>query len=160
MRTKSKIIIGLITTIVILLIVTALALIHRSGFKIKGNYRRQKIYYTENNFRYAAYIFAPLGKGPYPGIIFCHGNLPSGKDTALYLEMCGQLAARGYVIIDFDIKGFGESEKITKVRLPDDLDFVADALAAADYFSGLKLVDKNNLTINKINTSETGVTDG
>lgn len=117
------------------------------SFKTKDGYRIKKVFYLCNNYRYTGYLFAPLTKGPYPGIVFCHGNLPTGKDTALYMEMCQQLARKGYLILTFDIKGFGESEEITKIRLPEDLDFITDTEAAIDYFYKLDLTTKNNLTI-------------
>lgn len=128
-------------------IVVVFAFINPFTFQNKNGYCIKKIYYIKNHFRYASYIFTPCGKGPFPGIVFCHGNLPTGKDTALYMEMCKLLAKKGYAILSFDIKGFGESEKISKIRLPEDLNFVQDASWAVDYFSGLKILDNIPLTI-------------
>lgn len=115
--------------------------------KNQDGYLVKKVSYRENNFKYSAYVFAPAKKGKHPGVVFCHGNLPTGKDTALYLEICKQLAQKGYVVLDFDIKGFGESEKITKVRLPDDLDFVGDTMAAINYFCKLDIISQDKISI-------------
>jgi len=144
---NKKVIIFSIVTIFIISTGIALTLKSPFFFQNKNGYRIKKVFYLSNDYRYTGYLFAPLTKGPYPGIIFCHGNLPTGKDTALYMEMCQQLARKGYLILNFDIKGFGESEEITKIRLPEDLDFIADTEAAIDYFCKLDLTTKNNLTI-------------
>ncbi len=116
------------------------------GNKSKG-YIVKRVIFREEKFRLPGYLFAPRSLGTFPGIVFCPGNLPTGKDTALYLEFCQKLAERGYVILSYDMKGYGESKRVAKFEISKDLDFVADALAALSYLSRVSIVSKEKISI-------------
>lgn len=82
----------------------------------------------------------------YPGILFCHGTLPKGKDTKLYKHLLPKLAKKGYIVFTFDVRGFGASGKVANFRTYD-LDFIADTRAALEYMMEKFPVDKENITI-------------
>ena len=79
------------------------------------------------------YFPPALFQKKYDGILLCHGVLPKGKDTALYVELARQLARRGYLVMTFDFRGFGESAKVANFRVPRDLNFPAEAEAAVSF---------------------------
>ncbi|MDD5556625.1 MAG: alpha/beta fold hydrolase [bacterium] len=83
----------------------------------------------------------------HPGILFVHGTLPSGKDTALYRLLLPALARKGYLVLSFDLRGFGESYKISRFRVPQDLDFVTDTRAALDYMLARLPVRREEITV-------------
>ena len=116
------------------------------GNKSKGHIVK-KVIFKERRFKLPGYIFAPRRLGTFPGIVFCPGNLPTGKDTVLYLEFCQKLAEKGYVILSFDLKGYGETKKITRFQIGRDLDFIKDTLAALTYLSNLSIVNKKEISI-------------
>lgn len=85
--------------------------------------------------------------GRYPGILFCHGMLPKGKDTELYVQLMGRLAGRGYLVACFDMPGFGKSAGERVTVKPADLDLIADVDAALSYMLRELPVEKDNVTI-------------
>jgi pimeloyl-ACP methyl ester carboxylesterase len=83
----------------------------------------------------------------HPGILFCHGTLPKGKDTRLYEILLQRLAKKGYLVLSFDVRGFGDSHKVSNFQIPRDLDFIADTEAALDYMTDKLPIDRENVTI-------------
>ena len=83
----------------------------------------------------------------HPGILFLHGTLPKGKDTRLYKALLKELAKSGYLVLTFDLRGFGDSYKVSNFRVPEDLDFAADVKSALRYMIEKLPVDKKNITI-------------
>jgi len=83
--------------------------------------------------------------GLYPGVVICHGGTKFGRKLALYAIMAKTLAERGYIVLTFDFRGFGESEDPHKFETFSDLDFVQDISSAMNYLSELKQVDISKL---------------
>lgn len=83
----------------------------------------------------------------YPGILLCHGTLPDGKDTELYVTLAKKLAMRGFLVLTFDLRGFGKSLRLSPTRSAKRLDFVADVNAALDYMLRELPVDKDTITV-------------
>ncbi len=119
--------------------------------QLLGNKERdhivKRVIFKEHDFRLPAYVFAPRRSGTFPGVIFCPGNLPTGKDTALYVEFCRRLAGRGYIVLSYDMKGYGETKEVSNFDVSKDLDFVGDALAAVSYLDKLSIINKEKLSI-------------
>lgn len=86
-------------------------------------------------------------KRKYPAILFCHGMLPKGKSTKLYSHLMMQLARKGYLVMGFDLRGFGRSSEIDMTQTPATLDFLADAKAALSYMLQEFPIDKDSVTI-------------
>ena len=64
------------------------------------------------------------------GILFVHGTPPDGKETGMHAALYRKLIAHGYLVFAIDLRGFGESGKVSRRRVPEDLDFVADVRSA------------------------------
>jgi len=94
-------------------------------------------------------IYYPTGlfRRKYHGILFCHGVLPRGKDTSLYVYLMRRLARKGYLVLIFDLRGFGESAKVANFRVPGDCNYVAETKAALSYMLRELPVDREHLTI-------------
>jgi pimeloyl-ACP methyl ester carboxylesterase len=89
-----------------------------------------------------------IGSRDYPGILFCHGMLPKGKSAKAYSRLMQLLARRGYLVMGFDLHGFGESSKAAAhLALPRDLDFVADVRDALDFMTRRLPVDPGTLAV-------------
>jgi len=84
----------------------------------------------------------------YPGILFCHGMLPKGKSAKAYSRLMQLLARRGYLVMGFDLHGFGESSKAAAhLTVPRDLDFVVDVRDALDFMTRRLPVDPDTLAV-------------
>jgi len=65
----------------------------------------------------------------------------------MYVVMARILAARGYVVLTFDFRGFGDSEDPRRFKTFADLDFVQDVSAALTFLSQVKQVEPSRLAI-------------
>lgn len=87
--------------------------------------------------------------GKAPAVVFCHGGTSIGRKLAIYVIAAQQLAERGYVVLTFDFRGFGESDDPphdpSVANAVSDLDFTQDISAAFTYLSGLNYVDASRL---------------
>lgn len=84
-------------------------------------------------------LFAPVGKGPFPGVIFYHGR---GSNRGRYLEIGKQLAGKGIMALAFDFRGCGESDG----NFPDQ----TQRMGIADAEAGLKFLLNQNVDKNRI----------
>ncbi len=86
-------------------------------------------------------LFRPRGSQPHPGIVLAHGGTVAGRKLALYKLLGHKLARRGYVVLSFDFRGYGESEDPAKFETPLDLDFIGDVQQAVSYLLSVKGVN-------------------
>ncbi|WP_150466152.1 UilS family quorum-quenching N-acyl-homoserine lactonase [Francisella sp. SYW-2] len=77
----------------------------------------------------------------YPAIILCHGF--AGFKEVLLPAYAEAFAMAGYVVLNFDYRGFGESEG-ERGRLVPKLQ-IEDIHSAIDYVAGLDFVDSNKI---------------
>jgi pimeloyl-ACP methyl ester carboxylesterase len=105
--------------------------------------------FSGNRYSLEGKVYLPRWsfKRKYPAILFCHGMLPKGKSTKLYSHLMRQLAHKGYLVMGFDLRGFGSSSEIDETMTPADLDFVADSKAALSYMLQELPIDKDSVTI-------------
>jgi len=80
-----------------------------------------------------------------PGVVICHGGTRRGRRLALYVAMARALALRGYAVLTFDFRGFGDSDDPQRLRTFADLDFVTDVSAALTALSKQSQVDATRL---------------
>jgi dienelactone hydrolase len=90
-------------------------------------------------------LYLPNGKGPFPGIVLTHGGTKLGRKLPLYRILGHTLAQRGYAVLSFDFRGYGESEDPEKFDTPADLDFVEDVVQAISYLSSVEGVDASKI---------------
>lgn len=95
------------------------------GLKLKGN-----LFYPEKL------------KDKNPSILFVHGWTSEKKRSFQYAEALIKL---GFIIMVFDMRGHGISEGDINIATPKE--FLRDCIAAYDYFSSVKGVDKENISI-------------
>lgn len=91
--------------------------------------------------RLRADVYLPPGEGRAPGIVVCQGF--GGTKAVLVPALAGGVAARGYVVVVFDYRGFGESEGRRGRLHP--MEQVADARAALTWASQHHRVDAARL---------------
>jgi hypothetical protein len=67
--------------------------------------------------RIAANLFRPRGSGPFPAIVHAHGHWPDGRLTngsdASMIALSANLAFRGYVVLSYDMVGYGDSRHLS-----------------------------------------------
>lgn len=77
-----------------------------------------------------------------PGILFIHGWTSEKSRNYQYAKF---LIKHGFIVMVFDMGGHGISEGDINTRTPKE--FLKDCIAAYDYFSNVKGVDKDNINI-------------
>jgi alpha/beta superfamily hydrolase len=107
-----------------------------------------EVEFLSGNLHLWGTIYTPATSfGQYPAIVICHGGTKLGRKLALFIMMARTLAARGYVVLTFDFRGFGDSEDPHKFETFSDLDFVQDVSSALTYLSELKQVDTSKFYV-------------
>lgn len=86
-------------------------------------------------------LYLPRGKGPFPGIVLTHGGTTQGRKLPLYPVLSRKLAQRGYVVLSFDFRGYGESDEPTHFETAADFDFVEDVKQAVSFLLTVDRVD-------------------
>ncbi len=84
-------------------------------------------------------LFAPVGKGPFPGVIFYHGR---GSNRGRYLEISKKLAEKGIMALAFDFRGCGESDGVFKDQ--------TQRMGIDDARAGLEFLLKQNVDKDRI----------
>ena len=109
----------------------------------------QEVEFAVRDLRLRGTLYTPerFMSGKRPAIVFCHGGTPIGRKLALYVVAARQLAERGYVVLTFDFRGFGDSDDPRRFESADDLDFTQDISAALTYLSGLPFVESTRLYV-------------
>ncbi|MHB1005968.1 MAG: alpha/beta hydrolase [Chloroflexota bacterium] len=67
----------------------------------------ERVLIHSNGLRLVGDLYLPLGQGPWPAVVICHG-LGSHKER--HAEFAGHAASRGLAALTFDMRGHGESE--------------------------------------------------
>ena len=108
--------------------------------------QQEEVTFVSGNLQLYGTLYTPgWSLRKHPAVIVCHGGTPIGRRMALYTVMARELAARGYVVLTFDFRGFGDSEDPQRFETFSDLDFTHDVSAALDYVSELGQVDTSRL---------------
>ncbi len=81
-------------------------------------------------------------KDKNPSILFIHGWTSEKKRSFQYAEALIKL---GFIVMLFDMRGHGISEGNINTATPKE--FLKDCISAYDYFSSVKGVDKENISI-------------
>ena len=93
---------------------------------------------TEDSINIKGTLYFEENEGTLPGVILAHQFLNDKKSWAGFAK---KLAPLGYVILAFDFRDWGESSG-TKADIPN---HYKDVIAAAEFFSQLKMVDPNRI---------------
>ncbi len=90
-------------------------------------------------------LYLPRGKGPFPGIVFTHGGTSLGRKLPLYQVLGRQLSRRGYAVLTFDFRGYGESDDPERFEADTDFDFIGDVKQALAYLMTVERVDPSHV---------------
>ncbi len=88
--------------------------------------------FDSNGQRLAADLYVPRRPNGM-GIVLLHGSSTAGRQLFLYPELCQALAARGYTLLNLDMRGYGDSEDPRRLDRIEDYDFVGDAVRAVRF---------------------------
>ena len=82
--------------------------------------------------RLVADLFTPRQSNGM-GIVLLHGSLIDGRNHFFYQDLSHRLAARGYTILNVDLRGYGDSDSPKDPTRLEDYDFIGDAHQSMDY---------------------------
>lgn len=109
------------------------------------SYTTEEIEFTNRDLKLKGSLYIPEGRGPFPGVVIAHGSTQLGRKLALYIIIGQKLAERGYIVLTFDFRGFGESDDPPKFETPEDLDFVGDLTQAISTLATVKNLDHERI---------------
>ncbi len=104
----------------------------RPLFGLGVDYRVERVSFPSGALTLRADLFLPRAGGG-SAIILAHGASPLGRKHGLYLALARRLAEKGFVVLNPDLRGYGESQDPPRVAAASDLDFSSDLVAAVDY---------------------------
>jgi dienelactone hydrolase len=104
-----------------------------------------EVEFMSNGLTLRGSLYMPDGSSRFPGIVLAHGGTRLGRKLSLYRILSYKLAQRGYVVLSFDFRGFGESEDPVRFETAEDLDFVGDAKQAVSFLLSVKGVDTSKI---------------
>jgi pimeloyl-ACP methyl ester carboxylesterase len=68
-------------------------------------------------------------------ILLLHGSSPAGRKLPLMLVLAHQFSKMGYTVLNIDLRGYGESQKPSKLSSAMDFNFKEDVKQAIKYLS-------------------------
>lgn len=99
---------------------------------------------SRGGWRIVGMLHIPGGRGPFPGIVICHG-FTSSKDKSTQVSMAEDLSRAGFAALRIDLYGSGESagklEDMTVTKQ------VKDLLGALDFMEKHPSVDGKRLGV-------------
>lgn len=100
--------------------------------------------FTSEGARIAGVLRLPATSGPHPAVVFCAGfSLTKEVWLPAYAEA---LNARGYATLNFDYRGFGESEGTPRCRLVPSMQ-IEDVRNATTFLEGVADVDSARIGV-------------
>jgi len=80
----------------------------------ESGYRIEKLVFESTPHHHVtANLYIPVGKGPFPGILFCCGHEAAAKATLTYQQTAIRLALQGFVVLVPDPIAQGERVQLT-----------------------------------------------
>lgn len=70
-------------------------------------------------------------------IVFTHGSVRNGRNEQFYPLMYNLLARKGYTVVAYDLRGYGESLEYATITSPQELDFLSDANRVLNFAKSL-----------------------
>jgi dipeptidyl aminopeptidase/acylaminoacyl peptidase len=124
-----------------LLTLCVLGLISGSLAQPKPRVQEQQITYLSGALRIKARVFWPVGKGPFPAIVFNHGGVTGiSKGT---IKRCAELAQAGFAVFASSYRGEDGSDGQVEVAKGE----VNDALAGLAWLQANPRVDPRRIAI-------------
>ena len=119
-----------------------------AGLLNEGVFPTSELYTTDDNITITAHdgvnieanIFVPTNlSGPAPAVIFINSWALNEYE---YLQQAGELAEKGYIVLSYSTRGFGESGGMINTAGPDDM---SDLSKVIDYLIANYPVDPSNI---------------
>jgi len=113
--------------------------------KIYFDHFGREIEFEGDGLRLVGTVYGIDNETVRPGVVLFHGATPLGRKLPLYRILAKKLVDKGYIVLTYDVRGFGESDD------PEDIDDVKswsstnDTTRAVSYLCSFK-----NVNISKI----------
>lgn len=105
----------------------------------------QKISFYSDSLRIAGELYDSQRNSPC--IILLHGSSIYGRKSPLVRVLANQFNRLGYVVLTFDVRGYGESEDPKGLEVPDDFDFARDVQSGIDYLLSNVSIDTQRIYV-------------
>ncbi|MCG8430349.1 MAG: alpha/beta fold hydrolase [Candidatus Omnitrophica bacterium] len=93
----------------------------------------KRVRIPSGNLRLTGDLYFPGDAVSPPGLVILHGLSPHGRKLPLYRVLAQELRARGYCVLNLDMRGFGESEDPEIIERIDSWDYTQDLDAAVSF---------------------------
>ena len=104
----------------------------RPLFGLAPGFRLETVSFPSGRLTLRADLLVPDGPAR-SAILLAHGASVRGRRHGLYAGLARRLAEKGYVVLNPDFRGYGESEDPARVATAADLDFTQDLVAAIGF---------------------------
>lgn len=116
-----------------------------SRVEISESTTSETVFFESDERRIVGSLYVPAG--PRRGyVVVAHGNRPAGKDHPLYRRLCSVLS-RDNVLLAFDFRGYGESDKIGEHTNDLTLDFSSDVVSAVEFMAKRFSIDERDVIL-------------
>jgi poly(3-hydroxybutyrate) depolymerase len=89
----------------------------------------------------------PASGAAKPAVLLLHGSTPRGRRLGIYRVLAPALAECGFVVLNLDQRGYGDSEDPPRLDDPAAFDYVADVGSAVRYLTALPGVDPDRVYV-------------
>jgi dipeptidyl aminopeptidase/acylaminoacyl peptidase len=124
-----------------LLTLCVLSLLSSSFAQPKPRIQEQQITYLSGALRIKARVFWPIGKGPFPAIVFNHGGVTGVSKSTI--KRCIELAKAGFAVFASSYRGEDGSDGQVEVAKGE----VNDALAGLAWLQANPRVDPKRIAV-------------
>lgn len=111
----------------------------------------EEVTFESGDIRLAGTIVKPADEGDFPGIVLLHGSGPETRSDVATHAVMNSLSRNGFAVLAYDKRGAGASEGDFENAVY--RDFIADAIAAIEYFAGRNDVDSERIGLYVVSES-------
>lgn len=116
-----------------------------SEMKIYFDHFGRDIEFESDRLRLVGTVYGIENETVRPGVVIIHGSTPLGRKLPLYRILAKKLVDRGYIVLTYDVRGFGESDDPEEIDDVKSWNSTNDTIQAVSYLCSFK-----NVNISKI----------